>query len=145
MNALTVTLIIKILFTLILWSGPLLLLSSENFIQLGFPVMMPDIYLKLLGWAYLTLVVAYCIGLRDAIKGIVPLSTIWIGIISNGGASFLLLIYGLWGAWNTWGSLAQTFMWGSMIVTGVITLALIWFGLIKQTIEVAKSNESVSS
>ena len=100
MNALSIVFILKIGLTLLLWCVPLLLLPNSWLQKLGFPVMMPEVYLKLLGWAYLALVIGYCFGLCDTWNGVYPLPIIWVGIVSNGGASLLLLIYGSQGTWN---------------------------------------------
>ena len=92
--------------------------------------MMPEVYLKLLGWAYLALVVGYCFGLRDTLNGSHPLPIIWVGSVSNAGASLLLFMYGSQGAWNSWGAIAQVIMWGSIAATGTIALGLVFFGLL---------------
>jgi len=49
------------------------------------------------------------------------------GIVSNGGASVILVAYGVSGAWSSWGPLAQIYMWFSTAVTAVIAIALFWF------------------
>lgn len=135
MNTLAFVFILKIGLTLLLWCGPLLLLPNSWLQNLGFPVMIPEVYLKLLGCAYLALVVGYAFGLRDAIKGLHPLPIIWMGIVSNGSASLTLLIYGFQGSWNSWGSIAQFVMWFSMIATGAISLALLFFGFLTKPLQ----------
>lgn len=49
------------------------------------------------------------------------------GIVSNGLACLILIIFGILGKWQDWGILARAFMWGSAIATGLITTGLIVF------------------
>ncbi len=49
---------------------------------------------------------------------------IWIGIVSNGLASIILFAYGIIGIWSNWSDFAKIYMWGSAIVTALITLGL---------------------
>ncbi len=84
----------------------------------------------MLGWAYLALCVAYAFGLSAALKGEHMIGPIWVGIVSNGGAWCLyLLFYGLTGAWSGWGLCIQVIGWRSAIATAGITIGLYQFGV----------------
>ena len=87
------------------------------------------LFLRLLGWAYVALLVGYGFGLRASLDGRRATGPIWMGIVSNGGASILLLAYGVSGAWSGWGSLPAAGLWASAAVTGGIALALLWWGV----------------
>ena len=132
MKALSITLIIKIVLTVFVWCIPLLFFPTAWLQWLGFPVPEPQLFLRLLGMAYTALVIGYCFGLREALQNQYPEAVVWVGVISNGGACILLVIAAVLSVWADWGSIAQSIMWGSLAGTGAITLALIWFGLLKK-------------
>ena len=119
MRLLRFTLILKILLT-IGWSGSLLLLSGSQFESLGMPAPKPMLFTRLLGAAFLALLVGYVLGLRELMKGTVPTNTMLVGIVSNGLASLLLFYFGLQGTWNDWGAVARYSMWSSALLTGLI-------------------------
>jgi hypothetical protein len=87
------------------------------------------IFIRLLGIAYSSLLVGYIFGLLATLKGEYPISVIWVGIVSNGGASLILLTYGFLGYWQSWGKLARLAMWFSAIATAGITIGLVSTGL----------------
>ena len=87
------------------------------------------LFLRLLGAAFLALVVAYISGLHELGRGDDVRNIVWVGITSNGLASLILLLYGIAGAWTQWGLLARSYMWVSAFATASITLALVVAGL----------------
>ena len=128
MRGLAFVLRAKITITIVAWAFPLLLLPASVLVGLGFPLPTPEVFLRLLGMAYLALVLGYFLGLRQTQSGVYPMATVWVGILSNGGACVVLMIYAALGAWADWGPLAQLFMWGSLLSTGAITAGLVAFG-----------------
>jgi hypothetical protein len=126
-NLLVCVLAVKIAITLFIWAGPLLLLPVQFFNLLGFPRPTPLIFARLLGMAYLALVVGYYFGLQQAIIGEVPVTVMAVGLTSNAGACLLLVFNGLRGTWNSWRPRwAHLYMWSSAALTGIITLMLIY-------------------
>lgn len=128
MRGLIHVLTFKIVFTVIGSCIPLLLLSESSLQWLGFSVPQPILFLRLLGMAYLALIVGYAFGLKEAKRGIYPAHAVWVGIVSNGGAALILSFAALSGAWASWGVIAQVMMWGSLICLTGITVGLIAFG-----------------
>jgi hypothetical protein len=126
-SALSRVLIFKILATLLCWSAPLILLPASAIEAIGFPPQQTYMFVRLLGWAYLSLCVGYGFALRSALAGKRALGPIW--VVSNGGAFAYLLFYGLMGTWNTWGGAVQLIAWGSVVATFFITLGLIIYGV----------------
>ncbi len=131
MNTLVVVLRFKIAFTLVAWIIPSLFFPTSVMAWLGFPVPEPVIWLRLLGMAFTALVVCYWFGFREARRGQHPVPVVWTGIVSNGGASLILLFFGLSGAWAAWGWCAQGYMWGSLAGTSVVTAGLVFADLIQ--------------
>lgn len=80
----------KIALTLAAWALPLLLLPASALAALTGLAPEPPLTARLLGLAYLALVVAYAGGLRAAGEGRVPWAVIGVGVLSNGGAAILL-------------------------------------------------------
>jgi hypothetical protein len=113
-------LIFKMAATALLWCLPLLLFPATLFAQLGFPAPEPLLFARLLGAAYLTMLVGYWLAVQQLNKGSVPYTVIVTGIVNNGLAALLLLYFGFDGAWSHWGSAAQVFMWLSAFgATGI--------------------------
>ncbi len=131
LNILAIVFIVKILFTLFIWCIPLLFFSSKLLAFAGIPEPINVIYLRLLGMAYAALMVGYIFGLITTLHGGYPIEVIWVGIISNGGAFLLLLIYGLLKAWHSWGLFVRIVMWISILATGGITFGLVFAGLLQ--------------
>ena len=123
MYLLKATLILKILLT-VGWSASLLFLSGAQFESLGVPEPKPLLFTRLLGAAFLALLVGYALGLRDLKRGGAPVNTVLVGVVSNGLACVLLVYFGLRGAWGEWGDVARYCMWASTILTGLITVLL---------------------
>ena len=127
---LSITFSVKIVVTILCWCVPLLLFPPSLLETFGFPPQENMVFLRLLGWAYLALCVGYAFGWQAARHGVRARGPIWMGIVSNAGASALLVTFGGDGAWSDWGSPAQACMWGSALATGLIALALVAFGAI---------------
>jgi hypothetical protein len=128
MRNLSRVLFLKIVVTTVLWFGPLLLFPVSLLERLGFPTGPSTIFLKLLGMAYGALLVGYVFGWVDTLRGRYPRSTVWAGIVSNGGAFLLLSMGALQGTWTAWESPARILMWISLAATGLISAGLIVFG-----------------
>jgi len=124
MYLLKATLILKILLT-IGWSASLLFLSGTQFEKLGVPEPHPLLFTRLLGAAFLALLLGYALGLRDLYRGEIPVNTMLVGIVSNGLACVILVYFGFQGTWSTWGNVAGYCMWGSALFTGLITVFLV--------------------
>ncbi len=128
---LSITFSVKIAVTILFWCIPLFLFPPALLETCGFPPQESMVFLRLLGWAYLALCVGYAFGWRAARDGVRARGPIWTGIVSNGGASAILITYGSGGSWSDWGAPAQLFMWGSALATGLIAFALVAFGVIR--------------
>jgi hypothetical protein len=128
MNSLSLVLTFKIAATVLFWCVPLLLLPSSMLIELGFPAQSKDLmFVRMLGWAYLALCIGYAFGLKASLLGKRALGPIWVGIVSNGGACALLLLFGLSASWHDMVSLVQFIFWSSVVATAAITVGLwIW-------------------
>jgi hypothetical protein len=120
---------IKVLFTLALWSLPLLALPTSWFVRMGMPEPKPVLFLRLLGAAYLALAVGYMGGLRKLGRGKDVKDIVWVGITSNGAAFLILSLFGIAGTWNGWDIWARIYMWASVVGTASITLGLVVAGL----------------
>ncbi len=129
MDPLSMVLMFKICATLLVWCVPLLVLPTSVLEWLGLPPETPWMFLRMLGWAYLALCVGYSFALTEALKGKRLVSTIWVGIVSNGGACALLLVHGCLGAWTDWGLPIQVVLWGSVAATALITAGLVAWGV----------------
>lgn len=143
MNKLSIVFVFKIALTLICWSILPLLLPPSWLEFFGLPQQSSYLFIKLYGMTALALVVGYGFGLRESYPSRNKqarrlMSAIWVGIVSNAGACLILLLYGLSGAWNTWGIVLQWCLWFSMAATGMIALSLIVFGVIDKTLPVVE-------
>jgi len=127
-NHLSRVFIFKIAATVIFWCIPLIFFPAELLAALGFPAQSSDMFVRMLGWAYLALCVGYAFGLSASIKGQRALGPIWVGIVSNGGACGYLLYFGLSGEWAEWGGFVQFVLWSSVAATAAITAGLYFFG-----------------
>jgi hypothetical protein len=128
MNPLKIVLTVKIIFTALVWALPLLFIPKHAARCLGIPVPQPILFTHLLGAAFLALLAGYILGLLDLNQGKDVSNTVWVGIISNGVAFLLLLIFA--GQWRRWRTKAEIYMWSSTIMTLLITLGLIVFGVV---------------
>ena len=116
---------VKVFVTLIFWSLPLLFCPSSWFVRADMPEPKPMLFLRLLGAAYLALVVGYICGLRKLGRGDDVRSVVWVGITSNGLASLILWRSGIARVWKEWGPWARIYMWVSALLTAAITLGLV--------------------
>ena len=123
---LTLILAVKIIATLLVWCIPLLFFPKDWFVAMGFPQTLRMEFLRLLGWAYLSLCVGYFFAWSASRRGIRQAGPLWVGVVSNGGAAALLLSYGLAGAWTQLGGFPQFVLWGSTGVAAALSLG-IWF------------------
>src|SRR5919202_4800889 len=114
----------KIFVTLTLWAIPSLVLPESFIVSLGIPVNQSIIYVRLLGAAYLALLVGYVAGVKRVQTGKDVEHIIWAGIVSNGLASLLLFLYGVLGSYTEWLPLGQLYMWLSAVLTLIITVGL---------------------
>lgn len=128
MSPLKIILIVKIVFTAIFWSLPLLLFPKRAANLLGMPAPQPVLFAHLLGAAFLALLAGYTLGLLDLSQNKGADNTVWVGIISNGSAFLLLLMFA--GQWSKWGTRAAVYLWVSTAVTLLITLGLVVFGVV---------------
>ncbi len=115
---------IKIAATLLLWCAPLMLAPGFLLTALGLPEQENYMFIRLLGWAYLSLCVGYWFGLNEALAGRYAPGPVWVGILSNGGACAYLLYFGLTGTWSSWGFLMQATFWFSIVATALLALGL---------------------
>jgi len=129
-NILAQVFIAKIFVTVALWCLPLIFLPLSMLQSFGLPTGSDGMFLRMLGWAYLSLCVGYAYGLREALHGRVAMGPVITGIVSNGGACILLVWFGMTGAWDAWHSWVQIIGWASAIGTAAVTLQLIFFGLL---------------
>ncbi len=128
MKNLSRVLAIKMGITIVLWFVPLLFFPSGLLRHLGFPDLEPRLFIQLLGMAYGSLLVSYGFGFAATRHGKYPRSTVWAGIVSNGGAFLLLSLGAIRGDWETWRGVASLMMWTSLAATGLIAAGLIAFG-----------------
>lgn len=117
---------IKIAVTLVFWCIPLLLAPCAVFSWIGMPCPEPEVFIRLLGAAYGSLVVSYLHGLAEARAGGPAVAAVRVGIVSNGAAAVILAWFGLAGSWATWGGPAQAYMWLSLLATSGITAGLLF-------------------
>ncbi len=127
MRGLRTLLIRKIAITCLFWCAPLLAFPPAWFVALGIPAPEPLIFVRMLGAAYLALLIGYHVGVRGMAKGESPAQAIHMGIASNGLACSLLVICGIAGAWSSWGTGAQIFMWVSAAGACAMTFGLLRF------------------
>ena len=118
----------KIVFTVAGLILPLLLLSPDRLASLGFLEPPPRLFTRLLGAAFIALLVGYLLGLRGLSRGRDVRNVVWVGIVSNGLGCLVLLIH-LVGASSTLRQPALGLLWGAAAITGAITLGLAGAGL----------------
>ena len=129
MNNLSKVFVFKIGATILVWCIPLLLFPTFLLEQAGFPEQNSYMFVRMLGWAYLALCVGYWFGLQASLQGKRLMGPIWVGIMSNGGAFFYLLYFGVIGTWSPWGGFIQFIAWSSTLATALITLGLYVYGV----------------
>lgn len=129
-TVLEIVLWVKIFATMFFWSFPLLLIPASVMKRAGVPQPTPVLLLRLLGAAFLSLLVGYLLGIYDLRRHQDVTHTVWVGIVSNGSACMLLVYYVYAGAWPDWAGSAPAVMWLSALLTGLIMMKLIVAGLI---------------
>jgi ABC-type transport system involved in cytochrome c biogenesis permease component len=120
----------KIIVTALFWCFPLLIAPPWVFTFLGLPVPEPMIFARLLGCAYLALLIAYSCGFLEARRGGRALPAVLVGIVSNGTASGFLAVFGTNGAWAGWPWSGQAYMWASLLATSMLTIGLLYRGVL---------------
>ena len=115
----------KIVITIIFLCVPLLFFPSSLFVKLGIPAPEPLMFARLLGVAYLALIVGYYKGMKAVSDNQNPLFAVDMGIVSNGVAGLVFLFYGASGGWSKWGQGAQIYMWVLFLGTAIITFNLV--------------------
>jgi hypothetical protein len=128
MRGLKILLMVKIAVTAIFWCIPLLFFPESVFAALGFPAPQPMLFARLLGAAYLALLVGYHAGIRQLAQGLVPTSAIRAGIVANGMAFLVFACAGARSEWKEWGGGAQVFMWLCTCGALLMTIALFAYG-----------------
>ena len=116
----------KIGVTIVLWATPLLLSPPPLFAALGMPTPEPPIVARLLGAAYVALLVVYLNGWMDVRAGRYPRLAVLAGIVSNGLGCALMVVHGASGSWSGWGALGQIYMWISAVAAGAIAVGLLF-------------------
>lgn len=118
---------VKIIVTLGVWALPALFLPPPWFPVFGIPE--PPIahlvFVRLLGAAYLSLVVGYALAWRAPARH--P-GAVLVGIVSNGLASLVIVSIGAAGGFATWSVLGAIYMWGSAVLTAGLAVALAMTG-----------------
>ena len=130
----------KIIMTLLVWSTPLLLPDPffDQMTRLIFGMdFEPKIFFHILGAAFLALVLGYYAGITRLKAGKDMEHIVWVGIVSNGLITFLLILYGFLGSYNEWLFIGQIYMWGSALLTGFITVGLFVTGILKNQLSMS--------
>jgi hypothetical protein len=84
-------------------------------------------FVRMLGWAYLSLCVGCGFGRRAALSGQILEGPIWMGVVSNGGACSFLIYDGATGSWEGLHLGVKFILWSSAIATAAITIGLYLF------------------
>ena len=120
---------LKILITIIFWAIPLLLpdpLLDWLIINiLGVAPFEPKVFIHLLGATFAALVVNYQAGVKRLKVHKDVNYIVLTGIVSNGLACLILILYGLLNSYSMWSLWGQIYMWSSAFLTGFITLGLV--------------------
>lgn len=115
----------KIVLTAIFWGVPLLASPVELYAALDIPQPVPILLPRLLGAAYLALMVVYWFGWADVRAGRHPQAAVRAGLVSNGLAAILLAVHGVAGYWDHWGWLGRAYMWASLVAAASLTAGLL--------------------
>lgn len=119
---------VKIVVTAIFWCAPLLASPTALYAAFGIPQPVPILFPRLLGAAYLALMVVYWHGWADLRVGRHPRAAVRAGVVSNGLAAILLALHGAAGEWNDWGWAGRAYMWASLAAAAGITAGLLAAG-----------------
>lgn len=115
---LTSILLFKIIYSIICLIIPFLFFNKTKLEKLTASTMQSVALFRLYGVAILALLVAYCFGLYQTLQDVFPLSAVWMGVMSNLGASAVLV------KTSAWRTSKMNF-----VVFSVIGLVLLFFGL----------------
>ena len=118
-------LLVKIVLTISLWAGPLLVGPPILFSFLGIPFPDPSLFFRLLGAAYIALTVVYWYGYIEVGSGGSGIVAVRAGAVSNGLAAIILFYNGILGTWSSWGGLGQAYMWFSAVATLALAVGLV--------------------
>lgn len=91
----------KIVVTVLVWAGSLLLLPAGLLATAGLPREAVPLA-RLLGSAYVALCGGYAFGLREVRAERRATSTVVVGMGSNAGAGAYLTYFGVTGTWTGW-------------------------------------------
>lgn len=126
MNAVLVlrVLQVKIAVTLLLWAMPLALMPQSWFGFFG-PVPPVLLFIRLLAVAYFSLLVVYVWGLvlwhkRQNLRGV-----LLTGLVSNGGAAMILILYRIQVEWGAWTIAGKIYLWASLLITTAFALLML--------------------
>ena len=117
-------LLVKIILTTLLWAGPLLVGPPALFSFLAVPFPEPALFGRLLGAAYVALVIVYWCGYSEVRAGGTGVVAVRAGVVSNGLATIILFWNGILGNWSSWSGLGQVYMWFSAVATLALTVSL---------------------
>jgi hypothetical protein len=127
---------VKIVATLAVWALPALLLPAPWFPTFGIPEPPLEqlVFLRLLGAAYVALVVGYALAWRSPARH--P-GAILVGIVSNGLAALVIVSVGANGGFASWPMLGAVYIWGSAMLTAALAVALAQTGqpLLRRLVE----------
>ncbi len=86
--------VIKILVTFVWVSAPFLLFRKDLLDRLSGFVGTPMVLYRLYGVAILALLAGYASGILSILEGVMPWGIVAMGLVSNGGATLVLLLTG---------------------------------------------------
>jgi hypothetical protein len=117
----------KIVVTVALWAAPALLLPAPWFPFVGVPEppLAQLVFVRLLGAAYVALIVAYGYAWRAPARH--PAAVV-VGAVSNGLAALVILSVGSSGGFDTWSALGKMYIWGSCLIAAGLAVALVVTG-----------------
>ena len=135
-RVLQITLIVKIAITLVVWSIPPLffpvsvlqwLFAETAALTASYEALLFNT--RLMGVAFFALLAGYAFGLGAIRRGEFPYHVVYVGLVSNGGATLLILIAALSGSFDAWPMFARAayFMSGAVLfaITAVLVCCLI--------------------
>ena len=96
MSFLSVLLIYKIVGSILLVCTPFLFFSQEKLEKLTKVQSQNTVLFRLYGVAILSLLVGYAFALHASFNGQFPFNGVIMGLVSNGGASIVMLSQGAW-------------------------------------------------
>jgi protein-S-isoprenylcysteine O-methyltransferase Ste14 len=129
----------KIAITAVFLCVPLLFFPSSLFEALGIPAPQPLMFVRLLGVAYLALIVGYYSGIKALDNNRSPIFAIDMGLVSNGLAGLVFFYFGITGGWSGWSIGAQIYMW--LLLAGAVMITLNLFRARKKYAQTDKPNQ----